>query len=625
MSLDLFKEALENCTDAIGMSTPQGRHYYQNRAFTEMFGEIGEEPPKTLYVDHALGEEVFKTIMGGRQWNGEVKMNAKYGRTLDILLRAYANFDKDGNITSLVGVHTDITSKKMAEDALLASLNQLETTINAMPDLLFEVDRQGCIYYYHANRHDLLYVPPEIFIGNRMQDFLPPDIVKTLESALAEAAETGHHRGAVYSLPLKGDFRWFELSIAAKETPLPPDGRLILLARDITERRQAEDALLKLNTELEQRVAQRTALAEERAQKLRNLAEQLAQAEEQERHRIAHILHDDLQQILVSIQYHLHQLCKHDPDYVEKMEAMLQQAIGIASSLTAELCPTILYESGLGSALAWLARQMQEQYGLSVELDINADLPKEMTNIAALLYNAVKELLFNVVKHAGTKKAAVDLARTGENHLQIAVSDKGCGLAQTNSKTTEHGMGLFGIRERIEHYGGTILFESASGEGTRVVLSIPTTASSQPPEKAPQPPPLQTGSISARSGANGTIRVLLADDHAVVRRGIADSLKRNCDIEVIGEASDGAEAVAMTMQLNPDIVIMDISMPVMNGIAATKAICSARPGTAIIGLSMYSEADQSSSILAAGAAAYLSKTDPPANLLKTIHKVLQHR
>lgn len=64
-------------------------------------------------------------------------------------------------------------------------------------------------------------------------------------------------------------------------------------------------------------------------------------------------------------------------------------------------------------------------------------------------------------------------------------------------------------------------------------------------------------------------------------------------------------------------------MPVMNGIEATKAICSARPGTAIIGLSMYSAEDQAASMLKAGAAAYLSKTDPPANLLKTIHKVLQ--
>jgi PAS domain S-box-containing protein len=114
--LKCFRDALENSTDAIGFSTPQGHHYYQNRAFDRLFGDVGVNPPDTLYVDKMVGEKVFKTIMSGGQWNGEVKMNGKNGQILDIDLRAYANKDKDGNIISLVGVHSDITARKQMEE-----------------------------------------------------------------------------------------------------------------------------------------------------------------------------------------------------------------------------------------------------------------------------------------------------------------------------------------------------------------------------------------------------------------------------------------------------------------------------------------------------------------------------
>jgi len=114
-SLVIFRETVESSTDAIGMSTPEGRHYYQNRAFTELFGEIGENPAETLYAERDVGEAVFKTIQSAGVWIGEVRMYSKDGAILDIFLRAYANKDSRGNITALVGIHTDITGQKLAE------------------------------------------------------------------------------------------------------------------------------------------------------------------------------------------------------------------------------------------------------------------------------------------------------------------------------------------------------------------------------------------------------------------------------------------------------------------------------------------------------------------------------
>jgi PAS domain S-box-containing protein len=117
-ALRLSRESVENAADAVGISTPEGKHYYQNKAFDELFGTIGENPQESIYVDHGVGLEVFRTLIAGGQWTGEVKMYARDRRVLDILLRAYANKDKDGRITALVGIHTDITARRKLEEDL---------------------------------------------------------------------------------------------------------------------------------------------------------------------------------------------------------------------------------------------------------------------------------------------------------------------------------------------------------------------------------------------------------------------------------------------------------------------------------------------------------------------------
>ncbi len=123
--LEQFKTAVAASSDAIGMSTPEGRHWYQNSAFDELFGDIGSDPPASLYVDESTGRGVFRTIMAGNPWSGEVEMYGKDKSILQILLRAYAVKDKNGNITSLVGLHTDITERKHAETEKLNMQHQL--------------------------------------------------------------------------------------------------------------------------------------------------------------------------------------------------------------------------------------------------------------------------------------------------------------------------------------------------------------------------------------------------------------------------------------------------------------------------------------------------------------------
>ncbi len=117
------------------------------------------------------------------------------------------------------------------------------------------------------------------------------------------------------------------------------------------------------------------------------------------------------------------------------------------------------------------------------------------------------------------------------------------------------------------------------------------------------------------------IRVILADDHAVVRAGLKAVLGAASDIEVIGEASDGAEAVALVEQLDPDVVVMDLSMDRMDGAAATREITEKKLRARVLVLTMHAEEDYLLPILEAGAAGYLMKNAADRELVDAVRTV----
>ncbi len=114
------------------------------------------------------------------------------------------------------------------------------------------------------------------------------------------------------------------------------------------------------------------------------------------------------------------------------------------------------------------------------------------------------------------------------------------------------------------------------------------------------------------------IGVLIVDDHALVRQGLRSLLELHEDIEVLGEAANGLEAVEMTSRSLPDVVLMDLVMPEMDGIEATRKIRSASPSTRIIVLTSFSEDEQVFPTIKAGALSYLLKSVSPADLIKAI-------
>ncbi len=242
------------------------------------------------------------------------------------------------------------------------------------------------------------------------------------------------------------------------------DGWLLSRAlRYAVERKQAEQELKALNETLEQRVAERTAVATRRAAQLQALAAELTRTEQRERRRLAQILHDDLQQLLYAARLNLGALqgCAasgpHAEELIARVDELLSQSIARSRSLTVQLSPPVLYETGLAAALEWLGRHVQETLGLVVDVEAAAGAEPESEDLRILLFEATRELLFNVVKHAGTGRAHVSSSTAADGCVRVVVSDQGAGFDPARPTAGDRaggGFGLFSIRERLELSGG---------------------------------------------------------------------------------------------------------------------------------------------------------------------------
>jgi CheY-like chemotaxis protein len=382
----------------------------------------------------------------------------------------------------------------------------------------------------------------------------------------------------------------------------------------------------------EQRVTERTLLAETRARQLQALAVELIEAEELERQRIAELLHGDLQQLLASAKMQLEAWKEMLPDtLVDNVGGLLMESINKSRNLSHELSPPVLQHSGLIGALRWLVEKMHAQFGLCVKL--NTDAANDLNNepFKTLIFRAVQELLFNIVKHAGVKKAGVDIAHA-QNALTISVSDQGrgfdpCALEQWSTKT---GIGIIRIRERANRLGGRLTIDSGPGKGSRFTLLIPLSPVHPPP--SPQLLPFNAcphvgppGPPHSTMGGAHAIRVLFADDHKVMRQGLIQLVANQPDIHVVGEAANGRIAFELARQLQPDLIVMDVSMPEMDGIMATRLIKTEMPKVRVVGLSMFEDEQVTQAMRLAGADAFISKTSSSAELLRTIYSVIQNR
>jgi light-regulated signal transduction histidine kinase (bacteriophytochrome) len=310
-----------------------------------------------------------------------------------------------------------------------------------------------------------------------------PEIGRTVRWAGNPAKQVKIDRHGVRLTPRGSFAEWLEVTRfhSASWSNVELDGaealRVVLLENvlkslDMTRREKELEATRAMAEELERRVAERT-------KQIHVLASDLEAVEDRERRQIARDLHDDLGQTLAAARIRLAALCDDRRADVQSKAREVGELIDVASrsirSLAAQLAPAVLNELGIAAALDWLGEEIERTFSLHV-IVIDDGSPKPLNQVArSIVYRAVRELLINVAKHAGTDSATVESECRGADVL-IRVTDNGKGYDPDMVVTRPNrGLGLISIKERLALIGGTVEIRTAPGAGTRSVLTVPLT------------------------------------------------------------------------------------------------------------------------------------------------------
>jgi signal transduction histidine kinase len=428
----------------------------------------------------AAGRVCKAALLGGRSsYSHEYRCYDRYGHERWLSEEVQIQQIAPGR-WSLFGVTTDATARKLASEQLRASEERFALFMEHLPGVAFIKD--------HKDRY--------VFM-NRACERLFIRSAHERESAEATAANGGGAKGGgngaaaaaaadaaaamdlfperdadvlaaehnVQSVEVVRQAHTTQFYLMHKFEIPARDGRSVLLggvAIDMTEQKRAEEEIL------------------EHRRRLRALAAEVSRTEERERRQIAAALHDQIGSLLAVAQMQLETMRMNDGNdaLTEKNRAVLddvvssiEEAIAHSRSLTCELSPPLLYEAGLEAAISWLGDQIRRRHGLPVQVEGRGDIRSLDLECKVLLFQGVRELLTNTVKHARANLARVELEVDGAR-IRVVVSDDGVGIGQSES-TRPNGFGLFHLRERLEYLGGTMDVESAPGQGTRTSMSIP--------------------------------------------------------------------------------------------------------------------------------------------------------
>ena len=523
---------------------------------------------------------------------------------------------------------------------------RLAAIVTSADDAILSKTLNGVITSWNPGAERMFGYSAEEMIGQPILRLIPPER-QAEEGEILRRLRAGERIQHYETVRQKKDGTLFDVSLTI--SPMRNEAGQIIgaskIVRDVSERKQTElslkesqQRLREFAEDLERLVESRTSELVQSQQQLRALAAQLNLSEQKARQRLAGELHDYLGQMLALNRIKIGVAKKHPMEaslahLLEELQSTTDKALAYTRSLVAQLSPPVLQEFGLAMALPWLAQQMLER-DLVVSLQVKTPIPLIPEDQALLLFQSIRELLLNCIKHAQVPQAVVVLERK-EEALYVTVADQGLGfdptvmLSAKQTTQTVNKFGLFSIRERMLSLGGRFELQSSPGNGTVATLVFPiTTTLIEMPAPAETLSTKDNGTKKANgvktpSTPDGKILLLVVDDHAMVRQGLCSVLDAYEDIHVIGEASNGKEAIELASRLKPDVILMDVTMPDIDGIEVTKRIKSDHPHVLIIGMSVHSAQQVESAMSNAGASAFIHKEAAVDKLHQTILGVRQ--
>ena len=566
----------------------------------------------------ALREEMW-TSKTKDSWESTFRIVRPDGTVGWIQSRGRVDRDASGNVTRLTGLDLDFNQHHRMEEKLQARRDEehdraLRMLLETATQGILSVDADGVILTANRALETMFGWDVGELIGHSVEELLPSrfrDAHVRYRTGYFAAPRARLMGGGLDLVGRRRDGTTFPIEVSLNHVPTPGGGRTFAFVTDIADRQAAQLALQERTAELEHRTMQ-----------LRQMASDVTLAEQHAREQIAKTLHDGLQQQLVIAALHLDQHLEHARDagaapseVVSEAKRQIEDAIAAARSLSFELYPPVLHLAGLPAAMTWLANWTYDKYRLQVRVTADTRADSARKDVRTLLYESVREVIFNAVKHAHADRVTLDLALDDDDQLRITIADEGVGFEPARlddrSKAGQVGWGLFSIRERLSLLGGRCDIESAPGKGTRVQLVAPRgnpqTFITLPPVPvfAPDDAPIG-GSDTVRASADA-LRILIVDDHPTVRSTYRDILNRQPQLSVVGDAANGIEAIENAHILRPEVILMDIGMPHMDGIEATVRIRAELPDIRILGLSMQPRSAAAHAIEQAGAEAFFVK------------------
>jgi len=457
------------------------------------------------------------------------------------------------------------------------SESHLRVLAQSKSDVLLICDPSGAIKYVSPSIEDVLGYAKDSLFSVNVEDILHPNDIDRYKDFLGNLLPTNGQPSTTELRFRRQDGTWRYMEVIGTNLLDDPTIKGILLnCRDVTDRREA--------------------------------------AINQERARIAREMHDTLAQVLGYVNTKaqaVHRMLSHGS--VEEAVVQLEQLASAARSAYADLREDILglrtsvnSERRLKDSLLDYIRTWEQQSSIKVELEIDPDVDLDAIPSSAeiQLLRIIQESLANVRKHSNASSAKVKFEEV-DNWLQVTIEDDGQGFdVHDQGRSDFPRFGISMMKERAEAIGGLLCINSEPGVGTTVIVRIPI-----------------SHEIEDMTNKTG-LRVVIADDHALFRDGIK-SLLESEGFQVVGEASNGQEAVELVHNLSPDLVLMDLSMPVMGGLDAIRLISADKPSVKVIVLTASEEDKDLFEAIKAGAQGFIPKNLESEEFFQLLRNVIR--
>ena len=479
-----FRAAFEQGSIGMALIDRELQWIEVNEALAVMLGYDRATFRRQRWVDMTHPDDVGEEVrLAGRLLAGEIEeytleKRARHRDGRYLIVRSWVKCIRrsDGSAGQLLAILEDITHRREVEEALrhseasLAKAQELARVGSFEWD--FVTDRiEWSDEMYRIFGLDRTGDEPMSFHAI-MEHIHPED-----RPWVTATSESSRHSGRPHRLEFRivrpdGTVRFVRSDGQVQVDPAAGPVSMFGTIQDVTAQRRSAEKL---------RDYQR---------RLQGLASQLSAAEERERRRLAATLHDGFGQSLYALKTKvgLLRLSEQDPARCRLLDETLADADELmrqTRNLTFELCPPILYEVGLEAALEWLAERFQERTGVTCAFaDDGQDKPLH-EEASGMAYQAARELLVNVEKHAGASWVEVAISREAGS-LHVIVRDNGRGVGGPGQEGPEtSGFGLFNIRERLRQAGGELEIRSAEGQGCQAIVVLPLREREQPQETSP--------------------------------------------------------------------------------------------------------------------------------------------